>query len=278
MDEFLVECGSIELVFGKSFSQCFIAFAVATESSITNGFHRFLYSQRQTRANAVAALNAHVEPSFHHARLITIGAETGGMEQTEHQAELCIFVFFEHTAQVELDIGEFDKLTGVAQQSYGCSVADEAINILSGIEVFEHGGMRRLLAARALGAIVERTLVECVDAAIVSYIFTYDNKGHVGKVGTEMTNLKAFSSHFHTNRLFDKPIIQALKQTFHQVSGTSCAVRVVHARAFLIESPVVAQAAPHIINGSRRADVYRIVLLAIAREILVTLYAVQDII
>ena len=93
-----------------------------------------------------------------------------------------------------------------------------------------------------------------------------------------MTNLKAFSSHFHICRLFDKPIIQTLEQTFHQVSGTSCAVRVVHARAFPIESPVVAQAAPHIINGSRRADVYRKVLLAVAREILVTLYAMQDII
>ena len=114
-----------------------------------------MHGTRQAIANAVARLDAHVEPTLQNAWLVTTCAETGSVKQTEHQAKLGVFVFLQHTAEVKLYIGELHQLSGVADDSQDLSVADDAIYILCGVEIFEHSGMSRLLAHAAFGTIVE---------------------------------------------------------------------------------------------------------------------------
>ena len=46
------------------------------------------------------------------------------MKQTEHKAELAVLIFFKHTAQVKLYVGQFDQLSGIADKTQGYAIAD----------------------------------------------------------------------------------------------------------------------------------------------------------
>ena len=123
------------------------------------------------------------------------------MKQTEHQAELGVFVFLQHTAEVKLYIGELHQLSGVADDSQDLSVADDAIYILCGVEIFEHSGMSRLLAHTAFGTIVEGTFVQGINAFIGTDTFTYDNEWHFTQVVAGIANVVVGASHFYIGSL-----------------------------------------------------------------------------
>jgi hypothetical protein len=78
-------------------------------------------------------------------------------------------------------------------------------------------------------------------------------------------------------------IAHGLQHTLHEVTGTAGAVWVFDRQAlvvgtFLIEVPVVAEAAPCVVNGRRHGDVHSEILVAVANERVVALYVVQDVI
>ena len=179
MDKLLVEFGGIHSAIGESTAQSVVALTLRCKHSIADGLHRGLHGTRQAVADAVARLDAHVEPTLQDARFVIAGAKTGSMKQTEHQTELGVFVLLQHTAEVELYVGELHQLSGVADDTQKLSVADDAIHILRGVEIFEHGGMSRLLAHAAFGTIVERTLVQSVNASVCSDILTNNDKRHI---------------------------------------------------------------------------------------------------
>ena len=123
------------------------------------------------------------------------------MKQTEHQAELGVFVLLQHTVEVELYVGELHQLSGVAYDTQKLSVADDAIHILRGVEIFEHGGMSRLLAHTAFGTIVEGTLVQGINASIGTDTLTYDNEWHFTQVVAGIANVVVGASHFYIGSL-----------------------------------------------------------------------------
>ena len=57
------------------------------------------------------------------------------MEQAEHQAELSVLILFEHTAEVKLDVREFDQLPRVADKTESLTIADYTVYILCRIEI-----------------------------------------------------------------------------------------------------------------------------------------------
>ena len=63
------------------------------------------------------------------------------MKQTEHKAELAVLIFFKHTAQVKLYVGQFDQLSGIADKTQGYAIADYAIHVFCSVKVFEHGSV-----------------------------------------------------------------------------------------------------------------------------------------
>ena len=105
---FLVERDGISRSGSQVGTEHIIPGSCISNHSVAEDFHSTLYSVGKTGTNAVAALDTHIEVSLHDALLIAGSAETRSVEQTEHQAELRVLVFFEHTLNVELNVSEFD--------------------------------------------------------------------------------------------------------------------------------------------------------------------------
>ncbi len=266
VDEFLVEHVGRHRAVGDGPAQRLVALALTAHRRKADGLHRFLHGTGETGAYAVAALDAHVEPPLHDRLLVAALAEARGVEQAVHQAELRVLVLVEHAAQVKLDVGELDELSRVAQEAYGLSVADDAIDTLCGVQVFQHGGMRRPFAARALGAVVERAAVERLYALLVDDTVADDDDRQIAQLRAEVTNLIGVAACLHVGSLALQLVAQTQEEALHEVARAACAVGVVYRGALVVETPVVAQCAPHIVDGRRRRHVDREVLLAVAQH------------
>ena len=200
------------------------------------------------------------------------------MEQAIHQAELRVLVLVEHAAQVELYVGELDELARVAQQAYGLAVADDAIDTLRGVEILQHGGVGRPLAARTLGAVVERAAVERLYALLVNNAVADDDDRQTAQVGTQITDVVGRAAGLHVGLLTLQLVAKAQEEPLDEVARAARAVGVVYGGALVIEAPVVAQRAPHIVDGRRRGHVDGEVLLAVARQGGVLLYGAQNLV
>ncbi len=278
VDEFLVERVGSDRAVGNGLAQRLVALALAAHRCKTDGLHRFLHGAGETGAYAVAALDAHVEPPLHDRLLVAALAEARGMQQAIHQAELRVFVFVEHAAQVELDVGELDELARVAQQAYGLAVADDAVDTLRGVQVLQHGGMGRPLAARTLGAVVERAAVERLYALLIDNAVADDDDRQTAQVGTEIADVVGRASGLHIGLLTLQLVAQAQEESLHEVARAARAVSVVYGGTLVVEAPVVAQCAPHIVDGRRRGHVDGEVLLAVAQQGGVLLYGAQNLV
>ena len=76
VDKLLVEFGGIHSAISESTAQSVVALTLRCKHSIADGLHRGLHGTRQAVADAVARLDAHVEPTLQNARFVAAGAET----------------------------------------------------------------------------------------------------------------------------------------------------------------------------------------------------------
>ena len=174
-------------------------------------------------------------------------------------------VFFHHTPQVKFDIGQFYKLSGVTNQAKYLPVGDNAIDMLSAVEIVEHGGMGRFLTMLTLYTLVKRTLIHHIEFDVTGFVANDDN-GQLPKFRTDVGDIKLALVGLYLGRLIIQLVVQTGEETFHQTAHGLCAVWVAKHIALSKKFPVIAQTTPGIVNLGRERNIQIEILFTISQH------------